>query len=483
MLALLSALFLLQAPAASDIESQLRRFTAVYAAVESEAAERIDPDQAVYSGAIPGMLRELDPHSVFLSPDNFDQLKRMQDSVSKGFGSVVSVVPGRVIVLQSLPGTPSAKSGLAAGDEILAVNGIRLDRLDVEQLIEVLTASRQKPASLDVRRPGEARLLQFVLTPEELQAPSVERAFFVRPGVGYIKVTSFDAQTGADIRKAIEKLGGGKLKALILDLRGNPGGAVSAALETVCLFLKPGQTILAVTGRAQQAVQEKVPDTATPYSFPLAVLVDGSSASASEIVAGSLQDHDRAVIVGWSTYGKGLVETVLPLSDNTGLVLTTAFYYTPSGRSIQKPLTGGQIGSVPALSSAREYRTDSGRRVTGGGGIQPDLRVQEKPQTRLQMFLDASGSLTSFAAEYVRTHPGLSESFEVTPQVLDQLQAFLSSRAILPSLAEWSQDRTWVTSRLKTEIFNLAFGVDKGDEVEAQRDPSILAALEALGAD
>ncbi len=481
MLILLPALFLLQAaPAAPDIESQLRRFTEIYAAVENQAAEPVDPDQAIYEGAIPGMLRTLDPHSVFLNPDQFDQLKKMQDSVSKGFGTVVSIVPGRVIVLQVLPGTPSAKAGLAAGDEILSINGVRLDRLDIDQLVQLLSEAHQKPASLDVRRSGSTRILQFVLTPEDLQTPSVARTFFVRPGVGYIKVTAFDVQTGADIQKAIEKLGGRRLKALILDLRGNPGGALPSALETAALFLKPGQTLLSVSGRAAEASQEKVPADATPYSFPLAVLVDGSSASASEIVAGALQDHDRAVIVGQPTYGKGLVETVYPLSDNTGLALTTAFYYTPSGRSIQKPLTEGQLGGITARKSPEQYKTDSGRVVTGGGGIRPDRLVQEQPLTRLQIFLDASGSFTTFGTEYVRAHPTLTEIFEVTPAVLDEFQAFLASRNVLPRISEWSQIRAWIANRLKTEIFNLAFGVEKGDEVEAQRDATILAALQEM---
>jgi carboxyl-terminal processing protease len=487
MLAFLPALLLLSAPASSqDIETEIRRFTEVYAVVERQAADPVDPGKAIYGGAIPAMLRPLDPHSVFFDPQQFDQLKKLQDSVSKGFGSVVSILPGRVIVLQALPGTPSAKAGLAPGDEIVSVNGIRLDRLDLEQLAGLLGESRQKQATIDVRRAGSARTLQFVLTPEEMQSPSVERAFFVRPGVGYVRVSSFDAQTVAGIQQAIEKLGGRKLKALVLDLRRNPGGQLPSALETAALFLKPGQTILSVRGRTVEASEQKVPDNAAPYLFPLAVLVDGGSASAAEIVAGSLQDHDRAAIVGEPTFGKGLVETVYPLSDSTGLALTTAFYYTPSGRSIQRPLAGGQLGGVTAAGRAenlKEFRTDSGRPVTGGGGIQPDYPVQQKPPTRLQMFLDASGSFPTFAAEYIRKHPGISESLEVTPRILDEFQSFLSSRRILPSVTEWSEVRSWISNRLKTEIFNQALGVEKGDEVEAQRDAGILAALRALALD
>jgi carboxyl-terminal processing protease len=248
------------------------------------------------------------------------------------------------------------------------------------------------------------------------------------------------------------------------------------------LFLKPGQTLVTVRGRAIQSSEEKTPDSAKPYTFPLAVLVDGQSASASEVVAGSLQDHDRAVIVGQPTYGKGLVESVYPLSEGAGLALTTAFYYTPSGRSIQRPLEAGQLSGANSPSRGqKDFRTDSGRAVTGGGGIQPDQIVREKPLTRLQMFLDASGSCTFFATDYIRAHPGIPENFEVTSDVMDEFRGFLLSRNVAPGAGEWSQVRSWIANRLKTEILNQAFGVVKGDEVEAQRDASILAALQAMG--
>ncbi|MFB3778659.1 MAG: S41 family peptidase [Bryobacteraceae bacterium] len=459
-----------------ELETELRRFAEVYAAVEREAADPVDPDKAFYGGAIPSMLRPLDPHSVFFTPEQFEQLQKLQESVSKGFGSVVSVLPGRVIVLQALPGTPSAKAGLAPGDEIVAINGIPLGRLTLEQLIGLLGEARQKPANLDVRRPGSARTLEFTLVPEELQNPSVERAFLLRPGVGYIRVSSFDVQTAEDLKRAIEGLGGETLKGLVVDLRNNPGGLLPVALETASLFLKPGQLLLTVSGRAMAGKKEVVPEDAKPYTFPLAVLINEKSASAAEIVAGCLQDHDRAAIVGTPSFGKGLVETVYPLSEGAGLALTTAFYYTPSGRSIQRPLASGQI----ATPEREVYRTDGGRTVQGGGGIQPDYLVQERPLTRLQMFLQASGYFTTFATEYLRSHGPVSRDFEVTPEVLDEFRAFLSARKVLPGVAEWSEVRGWTENRLKTEIFTQAFGVAAGDEVEVQRDAAVLAALKAL---
>jgi carboxyl-terminal processing protease len=469
-------LVLFSSQAEDDLSAHLKRFMEVYALVEREAAEPVAPDKAIYGGAIPGMLRKLDPHSVFFDPAQFEQLKELEKSFRKGFGSVVSVMPGRVVVLQALPGTPSAKSGIAPGDEILVINGISLAGLDMEDLVELLGQSRQKEARLDVRRPGVAALLQFTLIPEELQSPSVERAFFLRPGIGYLRVSSFDAETGSQIRGAIEKLGGNKLKGLVLDLRDNPGGILPAALETVALFLQPGQTLLSVRGRMVAAKEEKVPETARPYAFPLAVLINAKSASASEIVAGALQDHDRGVILGEPSFGKGLVETVYPLSESTGLALTTAYYYTPSGRSIQKPLAAGQI---QPMRTSETFRTDSGRPVQGGGGIQPDYVVYPEPLTQFRAALQAGGWVTSFATEYTRSH-SVSEEFEVTPGLLDEFQVYLSQRDIRPSVGEWSREREWIRNHLKAEIFNQTLGVAKGDEVEAQRDPVILAALEKL---
>ena len=462
-----------------DLAPLVKQLTEAFAIVEENAADPVSAEQAFFQGAIPGALRRLDPHSVFFDPQQFEQLKQLQTSKQKGFGSVVSILPGRIIVLQTLPGTPSAKSGIAPGDEILGINGYRVDRLAVEQLIALLTQSRQQQARLDVRRPGNARMMQFVMTPEEMQAPSVERAFFVGAGIGYLRVSSFDQNTGQQIREAIEKLGGLHLAGLVLDLRGNPGGLLPAALETASLFLKPGSALLAVRGRAVEQKEEKVPANANPYTFPVAVLINARSASASEIVAGALQDHDRAHVVGEPSFGKGLVESVYPLSGDAGMALTTALYYTPSGRSIQKPLDATQFGITLKPQNAT-YRTGAGRTVTGGGGIIPDAIVYPAPMTRLRAALDGSGSFTSFATEFTQKHK-IDEDFEVTPALLDDFQVYLSERGIRPGVPEWSADRDFIVNRLKTEIYNQSLGVAKGDEIEAQRDPVILRAIDLLG--
>ena len=472
----LPLLLLFAAGDPSDLEGLLKRFTAVFATVEREAADPVNSEQAIYQGAIPGMLRRLDPHSIFFDPSQYEQLKEMEKSERKGFGTILSILPGRVIVLQAMPGTPSAKAGLSPGDEIVAVNNVPLARLDFEQLIGYLGEARQHQAKLDVRRPGNVRVLEFVLNPELVDSPSVDRAFLLRPGIGYVRVASFDPQTAKQVKQAIDKLGGEDLKGLVLDFRNNPGGVVQSALACAGYFLKPGQRILSVKGRSLADQDVDVPKTASPYTFPVSILVNAKTASAAEIVAGALQDHDRAVIVGEPTYGKGLVQNVFNLSGNTGVALTTAFYYTPSGRSIQKPLGSGQL---EVAVSKQQFKTDSGRSVTGGGGIQPDVMVGPEALSRLRIAMDASGSLTSFATDYIQHHK-IDETFEVAGDLLDEFEVYASSRGIQPSVGEWLQERDWIQSRLKEEIFNQALGVEKGDEVEAKRDPQVKAGLRNL---
>jgi carboxyl-terminal processing protease len=468
--------------AADDLDSQLKTILNAYAIMEQNAADPVSSEQAFFQGAIPGLLRRLDPHSVFFDPGQFDQVKKMEESTQKGFGSVVSLLPGRVIVLQTQPGTPSARSGLNPGDEIVAINGYDISRLDLDQLTQLLSQSRQQAAQLIVRRPGIVRMLTFTLIPEEMQTSSVERAFFVAAGIGYIRVASFDANTAPEIKKAIEKLGGDRLAGLVLDLRNNPGGMVKAALDTASLFLRPGLKIVTVRGRHVPEESEVVPSIATPYGFKLAILVNEKTASASEIVSGAMQDHDRATILGEASYGKGLVQSVFPLTDGAGLALTTALYYTPSGRSIQKPLdTKFELGGTTAHPNLQsEFHTDQGRTVTGGGGIRPDVVVPPAPMNRLRAVLDASGSFTNFATDFLRKNK-VTEDFEVTPAVLREFQLFLSERGIQPGVGELAVEQSYMTNRLKTEIFNQALGVEKGDEVEAQRDPVILKALEIVG--
>ncbi len=482
LLALLVPVLAFPADTTADSAATIKRFVDALVIAQDNAADPIDIDQAFYGGAIPGLLRHLDPHSSFFDPGQYEQLNQMQRSTSKGFGTVVSILPGRVMVLQTLPNTPSSKAGMMPGDEIRGVNNYRLDQLDPDQIIELLTESRQKPALLVVRHPGALRLDELRLVPEQMQAPSVERAFLLQPGIGYIRVGAFEESTGRDIRNNIEKLGGQNLKGLVLDLRNNPGGLVTAALETASLFLKPGQAILSVKGRNVAETTERVPAGNVPYTFPVSILVNAKTASASEIVTGALQDHDRATVVGEPSFGKGLVQSVYPLAEKTGLALTTALYYTASGRSIQKPFRedGFELGATAAHPNEQtEFKTDSGRPILGGGGITPDFIVHTEAFGPFRAALEASASYTTFAAEYIRDHK-ITDDWEVPQAMLDQFQLWLGERRIQPGLKEWLADRDYIKLRLKEDVYNLALGVAKGDEIQAQRDPQLQQALKSV---
>ena len=237
---------------AAQLEPYVRKFADILAILLEHSADPPAIEPAIYQGALPNMLKPLDPHSIFFDPDNFKQLQEMETSVRRGFGSVVSILPGRVVVLQTLPGSPSARSGLQAGDEIVAINGYVLAPLDTDQLVGLLGQSRTMKVKLDVRRQNTPRLLEFVLSPEAMDTPSVERIFTLAPGIGYLRVGGFEVKTGKDIGAAIQKLGGDNLKGLVLDLRNNPGGVVGAAIETASLFLEPGQRIFSIRGRSKE---------------------------------------------------------------------------------------------------------------------------------------------------------------------------------------------------------------------------------------
>ena len=466
------------------IES-VRQVAEVTAILQQKLADRFDPEAAFYAGAIPSMVRTLDPHSAFLDPQQFESLQEMQRSTEKGFGSVVSLGFGRVTVLQTLPESPSMRAGLSAGDEIVAINGYVLSQLSVEQLVGLLTQSRQQKAQLMVKRPNVVRLIPLVLVPEEMADPSVRQAFEIEDGIGYVKVANFEAETDRELKAAIDGLGGQDLGGLVLDLRKNPGGVIDAAARLAALFLKPRERIFWIQGRDGPQEEIRTPADNKPYSFPLSVLMNEESASASELVAGALQDHDRATILGTRSYGKGLVQSVYTLSENAGLALTTALYLTPSERPIQRSMGNCQEFQL-ALCKEQEagvYETVSGRKIPGGGGVQPDEVVYPRSYSRFEMAIGASNSYFDFAQELLRKRGGKADrSFEVTPEILDAFQLFLSERQIRPSLSEWTATVDIIRAGLKQEVLTLSVGVDAGEEIELRLDPQVRAAIRAIQA-
>ena len=467
-----------------DLDSQMKSVIGAYAIVQQNAADPVTSEQAFYQGAIPGLLRRLDPHSVFFDPGQFEQLKRMESATQKGFGSVVSLLPGRVIVLQTLPGTPSAKAGLAPGDEIVAVNGYVINRLDLDQLTELLTESRQQQAQLDVRPPGSAGIKHLVLTPEEMQSPSVERAFFVGAGIGYIRVASFDEKTSGQLKEAIEKLGGDRLAGLVLDLRNNPGGLLTAALETCSLFLQPGSKIVTVRGRNVPETSEVVPSIATPYGFKLAILINEKTASASEIVSGAIagprpRHHHRAGQLRKRAGPKRLSaeRRHRPGVDHRALLHAQRPIHpeTAGRRAIRAGRRHGAPQCAEGIPHGQGPRGDGRRRHSAGhrglsAGHQPPARG-----ARCQRLLHQLRHRVSPRSQGHRRFRGHASNHGRVPRVSFGPQHSAGHRRMVRGAGVYPDNR------LKTEIFNQAFGVERGDEVEAQRDPVILKALEVLG--
>ena len=464
----------LQADEAADLEESLRKFVEVFNLVDRELADPFNAADAIYRGALPGMVRTLDPHSAFLDPAQFESLQEMQRSTEKGFGSVVNLLPGRVIVLQTLPGSPSERSGLLAGDEIVAVNGYQLAYLGIQQLVAFLGQSRQDRAELMVKRPSFPKLLPMALVPAELADPSVTRAFLLEDGIAHVKVGNFEKHTARELRDAIEQLGGRSLRGLVLDLRGNPGGLIGAAVQAASFFLESDQRILWIESRDGPREDLRVPAGADPYTFPVAVLIDSRTASAAELVAAALHDNDRAVVVGESSFGKGLIQSVFSLPEGTALALTTAQYLTPNRNVIQRPLGDCRLFElVKCPEESGAGRTSEPPR----GGITPNETVLPRGYTDLEAVIEATNSFFEFAQKYFDAHRDIKADFTVSPQMLDEFQLFLSERRIRPALSEWSATLEFIRSRLKQEVFNLALGVDKGDEIEVRRDPQVLAGV------
>ena len=334
----------------SQDESQLRdsfkSFTDVYAIVEQNYAEPITPDKAddlIYDGAIPGMLQVLDPHSHFYDPKSYARLREDQRGHYYGVGMVIQQQndnngKSNVYVVTPYEDTPSFRAGIHPGDEVVAVDGKSTDGWTSDQVAKALKGPKGTHVQVTMVRFGQAKPLVFDLVRDEIPHPSIDLKFEIRPGIGYIHLTQFQETTGQEMNDAIDSFG--DLKGLVLDLRENPGGLLSQAVDVCDHLLAKGQTIVSQRGRAYSDQNYVATHGNDGKTFPIVVLVNRDTASAAEIVSGALQDHDRALIVGETTFGKGLVQTVYNLSEDSGLALTTYHYYTPSGRLIQRNYAG-----------------------------------------------------------------------------------------------------------------------------------------------
>ena len=316
----------------ADVSTSLRSFTEVYRVIEQNYAEPVSADKAIYDGAIPGMLHVLDPHSSFFDPKQYSLMREEQHGKYYGVGMTVGPRNNKVIVMAPFFGSPAFRAGIHPGDIIVAVDGKSADSLSTSEVADMLKGPRGTTVRITMLREGSEKPLEFNVVRDEIPRYSVDVHFMIKPGIGYMHVTNFQETTEHEVAAALEEFG--DLKGLVLDLRQNPGGLLNEGVGVADKFLKKGQLVVSHHGRASQEKRYYATHGNGGKEYPLVVLVNRGTASAAEIVSGAIQDHDRGLIVGETTFGKGLVQTVYPIAENTGLALTTARYYTPSGRLI-----------------------------------------------------------------------------------------------------------------------------------------------------
>jgi carboxyl-terminal processing protease len=475
----------------SQIRDNLKSFTDVYALVEQNYAEPIQGDKAdaaIYDGAIPGMLRVLDPHSNFYDPKAYAKMREDQRGHYYGVGMVIQQQNNKVYVITPYEGTPSFRAGIRPGDIISAIDGKPTDGMTSDLVAKSLKGPKGTHVQVAMVREGQAKPLVFDLVRDEIPHPSVDLKYEIRPGVGYIHLTQFQETTAQEVNQAIDSFP--NLKGLVFDLRGNPGGLLSQAVEVCDHLLSKGQSIVSQRGRAYPDQNYTATHGNDGKAFPIVVLVNRNTASAAEIVSGALQDHDRALIVGETTFGKGLVQTVYNLSENTGLALTTYHYYTPSGRLIQRNYAGVSLydyyynhaGASPNNATNREVKlTDSGRTVYGGGGITPDEKIDSPKSNHFQdVLLDPTKAVFfHFAAHYLANRT-VDKNFQVDDAVMGEFKQYLTSQSIPWTEADLNGVSDWLKISIKEKIFTSQFGQLQGLHVMADWDPMIQKALTYL---
>jgi carboxyl-terminal processing protease len=471
----------------STFRACLKQFASVYQVVARNYAEPLTgskPDDAIYDGAIPEMLRTLDPHSSFYDPKAFARMQEDESGRYFGVGMVIQPQNNKIVVVYPFEGSPAFKAGLRPGDVILSVDGKSTRGMDTTAVANLLKGPKGTHVTIVVSRIGAATPLTFDLVRQEIPHPSIDLKYEIQPGILYIHITQFQQTTGKEFAEALKQYP--NIKGLLLDLRGNPGGVLVDAVAVCDKLLNRGQVIVSQRGRAYPEQIYRATHGNGGHLFPVVVLVNHGTASAAEIVSGALQDHDRALIVGQVTFGKGLVQTVYPLSDGTGLALTTYHYYTPSGRLIQRNYNGVSLYDYfynhdqPENLKNREVRlTDSGRTVYGGGGITPDYTIKPPKSNKFQDLLEAHNVFFNFTQHYLANRT-VTKDFEVDNAVLDQFRQFLTSQNIAYTDQDLNGVMSWLKMNIKASIFASQFGESAGLRVRANWDPMIAQALTYL---
>lgn len=471
-----------------ELSSDVQNFTKVYALVEQNFADTVNSDKAIYKGAIPGMLLTLDPHSNFFDPKEYQSLRDDQRGHYYGVGMLVGARGGKTVVMAPFPGSPAYKAGLRPGDSITMVNDKSTENLNTTEIADLLKGPRGTQVRIVVAREGSAEPITFTVTRDEVRRPSVQDAFWVKPGIAYLKISSFNESTSREMEENLKRLGESNVKGLVLDLRGNPGGLLNEGVAVTDHFLQKGQTVVSHRGRNAPTEKPLIARTGNKgRDYPIVVLVSKTSASAAEIVSGALQDHDRAWILGETTFGKGLVQTVYPLSENTGLALTTAHYYTPSGRLIQRDYSHRSFYDYyihkddNARNVADVKMTDAGRTVYGGGGITPDEKYTEPVLDSLEVELMRKSAFFNYTRSYFGTHDtNLPKNWMPDDASLIDFHDYLLKQKYTFTEGEFTQDRDWIKRQLAGEMYITAFNKDESDRVLAQTDPEVERAVESM---
>jgi carboxyl-terminal processing protease len=497
----------------------LNNFTEALDVIQQTYVDKVGPDKLVYS-AIKGMLRVLDPHSSFFDPKEFARLREEQHSKYYGLGIRVRPLlrdSGRhVIVEPPAIGSPAERKGLRAGDVITRIEGEPIDDWTSDEVVNHLRGPRGTTVNITIERPGIRDPLQFKVDRDEIPLITVPYAFEIKPGIGYVQINRFSESTAEELRSRLKELDTNRLSGLILDLRDNPGGLLNQAIEVSDYFLPRGDLVVSTKGRIEGSAKEYSAHTVSGVEkirVPIVVLINRHSASASEIVAGALQDHDRALIVGETSFGKGLVQSVYTLENDTGMALTTAKYYTPSGRLIQRDFSGSTFeyyylntpGTVTENTENRETKqTANGRKVYGGGGITPDIIEPMRELGRFEgllaskdVFFQYARRLTSgqvpsasnfqlpirndeVAAPQERV-PRSLPSLEITDAILEDFKRYLrDDRRVDFTDEDIKTSVDFIKRRIRQEVFTSSFGLQEGFKIAIQGDNQILKALEVM---
>ena len=416
-----------------SINKNIDVFGRVYKEIVTNYVDEVDPEKFMRSG-IDGMLETLDPYTVYLGGKDEDEIDLLTHGQYGGIGVSIGVRDGVVTILSSMEGYSAHKQGVKAGDRIIEIDGTKIGGMNPDSVRSRVRGEPGTIVKMKVEREGEKNPIEFVLVREEIQIHNVGYSGYLKEGIGYIKLERFSRRAGEEVRQAIKEMKAkGELKGIILDIRDNPGGLLDAAVDIVSKFVSRDNIIVTTKGRKGGEEKEyRVEEEPIVSDLPLAVIVNKSSASASEIVAGAVQDLDRGIIVGTRSFGKGLVQTVVPLTYNSSIKITTARYYTPSGRCIQEidylHKNKDGVFSVTPDSLKREFKTKNGRIVKELGGIAPDTSVENGIHSGFYAELMRKAMFFKFATLYVTMHPLFEGEFIVNDDLLKQFEEYVASQ-------------------------------------------------------